>query len=334
MAIRKNAKTNKWLFEKYLDGGRRLRKSFATKGEALAYESYIEEQAATKPWIADKQDRRRLSDLIEIWHNAHGKTLSDGQNVYTTLLFIAESIQNPLAPNFTSKEFTDYRTKRLSGEIYRTERVKIVAPRTLNLELTYLKSMFNELIRLGEWTLKNPVERIRQFRIDDQEMAYLTPEQIKLLLASSDVSKAKDLTTIIKICLSTGARWSEAESLKDSQVKNQSITYIKTKGKKNRTIPIDKALYDGIPKNKGSLFTPCYSAFRSAIKRAEIELPDRQLSHVLRHTFASHFMMNGGNILVLQKILGHTDIKMTMRYAHFAPDHFEDAIKLNPLSNI
>lgn len=42
-------------------------------------------------------------------------------------------------------------------------------------------------------------------------------------------------------------------------------------------------------------------------------------------------MMNGGNILVLQKILGHTDIKMTMRYAHFAPDHFEDAVRLNPL---
>jgi site-specific recombinase XerD len=43
-------------------------------------------------------------------------------------------------------------------------------------------------------------------------------------------------------------------------------------------------------------------------------------------------MMNGGNILVLQKILGHTDIKMTMRYAHFAPDHFEDAVRLNPLN--
>lgn len=334
MTIRKDIKTSKWLFEKYLDGGRRIRKSFATKGEALAYESYIEEQAATKPWIADKQDRRRLSDLIEIWHNAHGKTLSDGENVYTTLLFIAESIQNPLAQNFTSKDFTDYRTKRLSGEIYRTERVKTVAPRTLNLELTYVKSMFNELIRLGEWTFKNPVERIRQFRIDEQEMAYLTPEQIIILLESAAASKAKDLAVIIKICLSTGARWSEAESLKDKQLNNQSITYIKTKGKKNRTSPINKPLYDEISKKKGSLFTPCYSAFRSAVKRANIELPDRQLSHILRHTFASHFMMNGGNILVLQKILGHTDIKMTMRYAHFAPDHFEDAIKLNPLNKL
>lgn len=42
-------------------------------------------------------------------------------------------------------------------------------------------------------------------------------------------------------------------------------------------------------------------------------------------------MMNGGNILILQRVLGHTDIKMTMRYAHFAPEHLEDAVKLNPI---
>jgi len=78
-------------------------------------------------------------------------------------------------------------------------------------------------------------------------------------------------------------------------------------------------------------FDTCYSAFRSAVKRAELDLPDGQLSHVLRHTFASHFMMNGGNILVLQRILGHTDIKMTMRYGHFTPNHLEDALKTNPM---
>lgn len=42
--------------------------------------------------------------------------------------------------------------------------------------------------------------------------------------------------------------------------------------------------------------------------------------HALRHTFASHFVMAGGNILTLQKILGHADIKMTLLYAHLAPD--------------
>ena len=53
--------------------------------------------------------------------------------------------------------------------------------------------------------------------------------------------------------------------------------------------------------------------------------------HALRHTFATHFMMNGGNIITLQKILGHSKIEQTMNYAHFAPDFLQDAISYNPL---
>jgi len=68
------------------------------------------------------------------------------------------------------------------------------------------------------------------------------------------------------------------------------------------------------------------------MRRTGIELPSGQVSHVLRHTFASHFMMKGGNILVLQRILGHVSIVDTMKYSHFAPEHFEEAVKFNPLS--
>lgn len=330
MAVRKQ-KSGKWMFEKYLDGGRRVRKTFSTEGEALAYESYLEEQT-DKPWLGEKIDKRHLSDLINSWYSMYGQTLKDGQTRLKAMLFACECVDDPLATNFTAKQFTNYRQKRIDGEIFRTDRIKNVAPRTMNLELTYFKTMFNELIRLGELQHNNPLERVRSFKTDEQEMAYLTKEQINDLLWSCEQSTAKDLMIIVKICLATGARWSEAESLKGAQVKDGKITYINTKGKRNRTIPVSDVLFNEITKKNGSLFRPCYSAFRSAINRAGIELPDRQLTHVLRHTFDSHFMMNGGNILVLQKILGHTDIKMTMRYAHFAPDHFEDAVRLNPLN--
>jgi site-specific recombinase XerD len=47
-----------------------------------------------------------------------------------------------------------------------------------------------------------------------------------------------------------------------------------------------------------------------------------------RHTFASHFMMNGGNIIALQQILGHASIQQTMAYAHLAPDYLQNAVTL------
>ncbi|WP_422822622.1 tyrosine-type recombinase/integrase [Vreelandella titanicae] len=59
-------------------------------------------------------------------------------------------------------------------------------------------------------------------------------------------------------------------------------------------------------------------------------LPKGQRTRVLRHTFASHFVINGGNLLTLQKIMGHQSIQMTMRYAHLAPDHLKETVTFGP----
>ncbi len=48
--------------------------------------------------------------------------------------------------------------------------------------------------------------------------------------------------------------------------------------------------------------------------------------HALRHTFASHFVMSGGNILTLQKLLGHSSVAVTMKYAHLAPDFMKEEV--------
>ena len=50
--------------------------------------------------------------------------------------------------------------------------------------------------------------------------------------------------------------------------------------------------------------------------------------HVLRHTFASHLAMRGVPLKVIQELLGHATIQMTMRYGHLSPDVSRDAVRL------
>lgn len=289
-----------------------------------------------KPLLGEKTDKRPVIELVELCFNAHGSTLSDGEKRRTTMAFACEVTGNPLATEFNAKIFASYREQRLSGKSTRSSRVKTQTPRTVNRELVYFRAMFNELRRLDEWTAPNPFESAREFKISESEMTYLTIEDIRTLLAEYENRRSKDLTAVVKICLTTGTRWSEAECLKGNQICAGQIIYVKTKGKKNRAVPITEKLQADLPLSRKAqlLFKPCYSAFGKAMQRAGIETPAGQLTHVLRHTFASHFMMNDGNILVLQRILGHTDIKVTIRYAHFASDHLSEAMLLNPLIQV
>jgi len=326
----------KWCADFYplgREAGKRVRKTFATKGEALAFEKFAFDPDRNKEWLQSKEEDRTLSELVDAWYLAHGITLGDGKKRLEAMKYACECMGQPGAAEFNAEIFSKYRQKRLAGDFSRTDRVKQVSPRTVNLELSYFKAVFNELRRLGQWKLDNPLSHLRPFRIGESEMAFLSNDEIDRLLMECENSSNKSLQKVVKLCLMTGARWSEAETLTRSQLNAGKVTFIKTKGKRNRTVPIDAAFYESlIEGNKSAIFEPCYTAFRTALKRTGIMLPAGQLSHVLRHTFASHFMMNGGNILVLQRILGHTDIKMTMRYAHFSPEHLEDALRFNPLS--
>lgn len=173
-------------------------------------------------------------------------------------------------------------------------------------------------------------------KIDEHELSYLSSEEIKRLMEAINESQSEDLQLVVSICLATGARWSEAVGLRRQNVRNGLISYAGTKSGKNRAVPIPETLEKAILSHthENQLFSDPIKAFRNAIERAEIVLPRGQSSHVLRHTFASHFMMNGGNILTLQKILGHHSLDMTIRYAHLAPEHLEDAKHLSPYSRI
>ena len=281
--------------------------------------------------MPEKRDTRKLSDLVDLWHKHHGVSLKANDDTYSRLKNLSAALGEPLAEKFNAEMFTEYRSMRLAEG---------TSANTLNHEHAYLRAAFNELIRLGFWNKENPLQKVRAFKLEQRELSFLDTDQIVELLDAADSSTNKHLGMITRVCLETGARWSEAEQLRRSQVRNQAIHFSMGKSGKNRTVPIRKKLEERLKRHhenfgNGERFFDDSSmmwSFREAVKKTSISLPVGQSTRIMRHTFASHFMMNGGNILALQKLLGHQSLTMTMRYAHLSPDHLAEARKLNPLA--
>lgn len=321
MTARKEGKT--WTADFYEDGrsGRRIRKyGFLTKSAAQRYESdYFATFNQTGRPLDD-----RLSDLVDLWYELHGCSLKDEKARLSRTKAIVERLGNPQASAFDSLAWARYRQARL----------KEASPHTVNHEQRYLSAVFSELIRLGAWIGKNPLANIRQIKTDQTELSFLSLEQINQLLDECRNSTNNHTYPVALICLATGARWDEAESLSRSAIFGGKAHFHRTKNRQSRSVPIPKEVEEAALKvampGTGRLFMSCRAAFRGAYERCGFDTPG-QLTHILRHTFASHYMMAGGDILSLQRILGHSSITMTMRYAHLSPDHLESALRLSPL---
>lgn len=322
MAVRK-LPSGKWLADVSIGGrlsygGERIRKSFRTQKEALSFEYAIRGNFAQgKAWnFAHKSQDYRLSELCDSWYQIHGKNLKDGLTRMKTLNKICKELKDPFFSQFKGQDFL----------IYRANNTKVCA-NTLNHYLAYLNAVFNELIRINQID-SNPLLKIKRLKIAATELSYLKKNEIEMLLQELK-NKKSDAYIVTKICLSTGARWREACNIKAKDVQNNKINILGKNGK-IRYLSITKELATEII-NQAPFCDP-YTTFKKTIKKLALKKNTGQLTHILRHTFASHFIMNGGNILALQKILDHSTLNMTMRYAHLAPEHLQEITKLNPIN--
>jgi len=223
---------------------------------------------------------------------------------------------------------------------------------SINREMACLRHMLNKAVQWEQMEM-NPFDKGKSLRMkeNNQRLRFLSQDEITSLRDAS----TPYLKNIVDCALNTGMRKGEILSLKWGHIKNGMIYLRKTKTDEPRQIPINDALQvvfddlkehgepsnvkrlDGkkvlMPKSKtdhvftfqGKPMKDVKRVFGKAVKKANIE--DFRF-HDLRHTFASHLVMNGATIKDVQELLGHKDLKMTMRYSHLSQEHKTKAVNL------
>lgn len=301
-------------------GSKRLRRLFDSREDATVFENYvIHTLRISENGPSSGIDKRRLDEIRKLWWLYHGQTLKNGKIEDIHLRRTILHLENPLVASLDKRKLILHRNLRLSQGI---------SASTINRDMYRLSGMFSALIKLDEYSGENPVRGLAPLAEKNPGMTYLTTTEIRALLSHLK----GDYRLVALLSLSTGGRWGEVSSLTIPQILHGRVVFLETKNGKKRVVPIsDKLEKEVRAKASSNLFSVDYESFCKKIRNIKPDLPKGQATHVLRHTFASHFMMNGGNIIALQQILGHTSIQQTMAYAHLAPDFLQNAVTLNPL---
>lgn len=226
---------------------------------------------------------------------------------------------------------------------------------TINRYLQTIKAVFNFHIKRQVVSV-NPVNIVGMLRISEQSFDFWSFKETETFLLFTRQKYEGTTRWVIYLiyitAVNTGLRRSELVGLRWDSVdlKNRMITVKEsystsekkissTKNRRIRHVPIPPALYDDLYKawensngatlvfgnSDGNFLDPNNLYGRYFLKDIKESGVRKIRFHDLRHTFASHYLMNGGDIFRLQNILGHASINMTMRYAHLSKEHLESA---------
>lgn len=223
------------------------------------------------------------------------------------------------------------------------------------------KSINTALIALNaflHWCMDNNYcDRFKTKLVKNEEIIKDTysDDQLLKLLKKPDIKKCTFAVyrnwVIINYLISTGNRSNTLINIqmKDLDLYNQVIKLTTTKSRKQQLIPLStslcKILEEYLQYRQGNsedyLFCSeqggqmsrytLSSAIISYNRKRGVDLTS---IHAFRHTFAKMYILNGGEIVKLQKLMGHADIMTTKKYINlYAKDVQKDYDKLNPLDN-
>ena len=242
----------------------------------------------------------------------------------------------------TASRISEYKAQRLAATVRRKQgNGTLLSAAAVNRPLALLR----HLLRLAheEWEVLPAVPRIKLEKEPEGRIRWLgeqAPDEEARLLAACAKSKNPELVKKVTIALESGLRKGELHGLDWQQNIDMSRGVIRLEGRarpdargtksgKRREVPMRQAVYNvlaSLPEpHQGPVWKrgDVRTSFEHAV--AEAKLDDFHF-HDCRHHFASWFVMRGGSLQALQKILGHATLAMTQRYAHLSPDYLRSEV--------
>ena len=339
----KKLPSGRWYVRWYDAANRRQCATFDTHNQAMsAVHRALTEVADVRAGLkAMPPPKKTFADLTKSWMETRAvHKRSKAADV--------SRLKAHLTPAFGKLTLLEINYARI--EQFKAERGAL-APATLRHLLVLLGSMLKHANRMGWLPLPPPIDKPK-VRIHGRDYCYLrSAKEVKDFLRAAD-EEGQDVFALYATAVYTGMRQGELAALAWDRVdlQQQLITVDRsfggpTKSGDVRRLPIVDALLPILrelrlrvpgdllfPNQAGGMHQPkdrifC-ERFRRVLDAAGFDAPEfgRQAHYIrfhdLRHTFASHWMMQGGDLFKLQRILGHKTSEMTLRSAHLSPAAF------------
>lgn len=227
------------------------------------------------------------------------------------------------------------------------EKLKTLAPKTVNHILTLFSTMFTHAIFKDVYKGTNPLSKIKKIKIDNKRERFLSTTEIKELI--EEVRGNELIYIFCLLSLSTGGRATTIINIQKKHI-NLEHRYITLTDYKNSTTykgfitqEITNILSILICNMGINEYILQINNKRIAISQMQKRLKpildelynegleasdskNRVVIHTFRHSFASNLAIKGTPIFTIQKLLNHKDINMTLRYAKLSPDSGKDMV--------
>ncbi|KZK78856.1 putative prophage CPS-53 integrase [Pseudovibrio sp. Ad46] len=291
----------------------------------------------------------RMSDLVERYIDEHlpklaARNRSDQISMLTKLVLPQwrNRLVREISPADVNKLLREMAAERhrLAKKLLRRS-VPCPTPIRANRLGEVLRKMFNLSV---QWKMRsdNPAQGFHK-RPENARERFLSFDEINRLSEALENSEDRRGADVIRLCLLTGARLGEVRHARFEHFNLELLTWFKpattTKQKRTHRLPISAEVADLVrwrlelvPEDCPWLFPgdgtgrPVHEMRRywqSILKQAEIS--DVRI-HDLRHTFASLLVSGGASLEIIARLLGHTQMSTTQRYAHLMESPLRESV--------